>query len=65
MMFKSVPSGQIYVPGNVNILLIESMGENLTAIRTQDFVIIVAHTVDEVAQIVRTAHIKYHTMGEL
>lgn len=65
MKFNFVAGGEVYIPGNITVIFIESAGENQTIIRTIDHSFLVAHPLAEVIAEVRKAHIEYHTTGTL
>jgi hypothetical protein len=62
MKFKT-HKGEVYIPANINITLIEMLGENQTAIRTATFIAVVNHPIEEVITIVKEANRQYQIDG--
>jgi len=58
-------NGVAYIPSNTNIELVEVLGDNITAIRAYNFLLVVNHPINEVIEIIRQAHTTYHTTGVL
>lgn len=64
MRFKTI-HGDIYLPADIIIHLIESGGPDKSYIRTDRFVMLVDHSLDETINIVKTARSRYLQTGEL
>ncbi len=64
MRFKT-HNGEIYIPANIIISLIEVLGENQIGIRTNTFIAVVNHSFDEVIEIIRKAKLVYDTTGTI